>query len=31
MFETWTQMENMMAAGKLNIDPIITHTLPLAK
>jgi threonine 3-dehydrogenase len=31
MFETWTQMENMMAAGKLNIDPIITHTLPLEK
>lgn len=31
MFATWTQMENMLAAGKLNIDPIITHTLPLEK
>jgi threonine 3-dehydrogenase len=31
MFETWTQMENMLEAGKLNIEPIITHTLPLEK
>ncbi|MEN6413988.1 MAG: L-threonine 3-dehydrogenase [Veillonellales bacterium] len=31
MFETWTQMENMLAAGKINIDPIITHTLPLER
>ena len=31
MFETWTQMENMLAAGRLNIEPIITHTLPLEK
>lgn len=31
MFETWTQMENMLAAGKLDVSPVITHTLPLNK
>ncbi|MEG6584360.1 zinc-binding dehydrogenase [Dendrosporobacter sp. 1207_IL3150] len=29
MFETWTQMENLLAAGKLNIKPAITHEFPL--
>lgn len=29
MFETWRQMENLLAAGKLNIYPAITHILPL--
>lgn len=31
MFETWTQMENMLAAGKLDVSPVITHKLPLNK
>ena len=31
MFETWTQMENLLAAGKLNVLPAITHVLPLAQ
>ena len=31
MFETWTQMENMLAAGKLDVSPVITHKLPLDK
>ena len=31
MFETWTQMENLLAAGKLDIAPAITHVLPLAQ
>lgn len=30
MFETWTQMENALASGKLVVDPAITHVLPLA-
>ena len=29
MFETWTQMENLLASGKLDVAPVITHTLPL--
>ena len=31
MFETWTQMENLLAGGKLNIAPALTHVLPLAR
>lgn len=31
MFKTWTKMENMLEKELLNIDPIITHTMPLAK
>lgn len=31
MFETWTQMENLLAAGKLDISPAITHVLPLQR
>ena len=30
MFETWYQMENFLLAGRLNLDPIITHELDLA-
>ncbi len=30
MFETWTQMENALASGKLVVDPAITHVMPLA-
>lgn len=30
MFNTWTQMENLLASGKLVVDPVITHVLPLA-
>jgi threonine 3-dehydrogenase len=29
MFETWTVMENLLAVGKLNVGPIITHVMPL--
>ena len=29
MFETWTQMENLLASGKLDVSPVITHILPL--
>jgi threonine 3-dehydrogenase len=29
MFETWTRMENLLASGKLNVEPAITHTMPL--
>lgn len=31
MYETWSQMENLLEAGKLAIDPVITHRLPLSK
>jgi threonine 3-dehydrogenase len=31
MFETWTQMENALASGKLIVSPAITHVLPLAR
>ncbi|NLJ58026.1 MAG: L-threonine 3-dehydrogenase [Tissierellia bacterium] len=29
MFETWTLMSNLLDKGLLNIDPVITHVLPL--
>jgi threonine 3-dehydrogenase len=29
IFATWTRMENLLAAGKLAVAPVITHTLPL--
>jgi threonine 3-dehydrogenase len=29
MFETWFQMEALLAAGKLNLEPVITHRLRL--
>ncbi|SET08178.1 L-threonine 3-dehydrogenase [Natronincola peptidivorans] len=31
MFQTWIRMENMLEEGLLNINPVITHTMPLAK
>jgi threonine 3-dehydrogenase len=30
MFETWYQVENFLLSGRLNLDPIVTHRLPLA-
>jgi threonine 3-dehydrogenase len=30
MFETWYQMESFLLSGRLHLDPIITHHLPLA-
>lgn len=29
MYETWYQMEDLLLSGNLNLDPIITHELPL--
>ncbi len=29
MFETWYQMEDLLLSGKLNLDPIITHQIPM--
>jgi threonine 3-dehydrogenase len=29
MFETWYQMESFLLSGRLHLDPIITHHLPL--
>ena len=29
MFETWYQMESLLLSGRLDLDPIITHVLPL--
>jgi threonine 3-dehydrogenase len=29
MFETWYQMENLVLSGRLNLDPIITHVIPM--
>jgi len=31
MFETWFQMEALLAAGMLNLEPAITHRLKLAE
>lgn len=31
MFETWTQMENLLATGLLKVAPVITHTMPLSR
>lgn len=30
MFETWYQMEEMLLSGRLELDDIITHQIPLA-
>jgi threonine 3-dehydrogenase len=30
MFETWYQVENFLLSGRLNLEPIVTHRLPLA-
>ena len=29
MFETWTRMERLLNSGKLNVNPVITHTMAL--
>ena len=29
MFETWYQMENLLLSGRLNLEPIITHQIPM--
>ncbi|MGB7549809.1 MAG: L-threonine 3-dehydrogenase, partial [Terracidiphilus sp.] len=31
MFETWFQMEALLAAGKLDLEPVITHRLKLSE
>lgn len=31
MFETWYQMENLLLSGRLNLEPIITHVIPMAE
>jgi threonine 3-dehydrogenase len=30
MYATWTHMENMLSSGKLSVDPVVTHEMPLA-
>jgi threonine 3-dehydrogenase len=30
MYETWFQVESFVLAGRLKLDPIVTHQLPLA-
>jgi len=31
MYETWFQMESLLASGKLNLEPVITHRLKLSE
>jgi len=31
MFETWFQMEALLATGRLNLEPVITHRLKLSE
>ena len=31
MFQTWYQMEALLLSGRLQLDPIITHQIPLEK
>jgi threonine 3-dehydrogenase len=31
MYETWIQMEALLAMGKLNLEPVITHRLKLSE
>jgi threonine 3-dehydrogenase len=31
MFETWYQVENFLLSGRLNLEPIVTHRLPLVE
>jgi threonine 3-dehydrogenase len=31
MYETWFQMEALLATGKLNLDPVITHRMKLSE
>jgi threonine 3-dehydrogenase len=29
MFRTWTRMQQLLASGLLNVDPVVTHEIPL--
>jgi threonine 3-dehydrogenase len=31
MFETWFQMEALLATGRINLEPAITHRLKLSE
>jgi len=31
MYDTWEKLEKILAEGKVNFDPIITHTFPMSK
>jgi threonine 3-dehydrogenase len=31
MYETWFQMEALLASGRLNLEPVITHRLKLSE
>ena len=31
MFETWTAMENLLASKKMQVEPVITHVMPLCR
>ena len=31
MYETWTQMDNLLASGRLDIRPAITHVMSMAR
>jgi threonine 3-dehydrogenase len=31
MYETWYQMDNLLASGRLDIRPAITHTMPMER
>ena len=31
MFETWTVMDNLLPSGKLKVNPVITHVIPLSR
>jgi threonine 3-dehydrogenase len=31
MFETWYQVESFLLSGRLNLEPIVTHRLPLVE
>lgn len=31
MWETWYQMENLLVSGRLRLDEIVTHELPMAR
>jgi threonine 3-dehydrogenase len=31
MFETWDRLEELLARGRLDVAPVLTHTLPLSR
>jgi len=31
VYATWTHMENMLSSGRLTVDPVVTHEMPLAE